>query len=64
MKTLSILNKNTNEIIATAKYDAELKSGQIVNCEDGNGNKFEGKVSFAKKWTAEKYHNVDVAWIV
>lgn len=64
MKTLSILSLNTNDIVATAKFDAELKSGQIVTCEDEGGNKFEGKVSFAKKWTAEKYHAVEVVFIV
>lgn len=64
MKTLSILNLNTNEIVGTAKYDAELKSGQVVTYEDENGNKFEGKVSFAKKWNSEKYKGVDVVYII
>ena len=64
MKTLSILNKNTNDIVATAKFNENLKSGQIVTYEDDCGNKFEGKVSFAKKWNAEKYHNVQFVVIV
>ena len=64
MKTLSILNVNTNDIVGTAKFDADLKSGQVVTYEDECGNQFEGKVSFAKKWNAEKYHAVQVVFIV
>lgn len=61
---ISILSLNTGDIIGTAKYDESFKSGQVVTFthEDDN-TEFEGKVSFAKKWTAEKYHGVPVVFI-
>lgn len=63
MKNLSILNPNTGDIVGVAKYDAELKSGQLVNYKDEEGNEFEGKVSFAKKWNTDKYHGVEIVYI-
>ena len=67
MNTLSILSLNAHnkgDIVATAKYDAELKSGQIVTYQDEDGNKFQGKVSFSKKWNAEKYQGVEIVHIL
>jgi hypothetical protein len=64
MKNLSIINPNTKDIVGTAKYDPDLKSGQVITYEDEDGFRYEGIVSFAEKWNADKYHAVKIVYIV
>jgi uncharacterized protein YijF (DUF1287 family) len=63
MKNLTILSKVTKDAKATAKYDESLKSGDVVTYKTEDGAILEGVVSYAQKWSAQRYSNLPVVEI-
>lgn len=64
VKNLTILSKVTKDAKATAKYNAALKSGDVITYRSEDGVLLEGVVSFAKKWESQRYSNLPVVEIV
>ncbi|MCX0328908.1 hypothetical protein ABLB95_15400 (plasmid) [Acinetobacter radioresistens] len=64
MKKLTILNTITKDAKATAKYDASLKSGDVITYRSEDGVLLEGVVSLAKKWESQRYSNLPIVEIV
>lgn len=64
VKNLTILSKVTKDAKATAKYNAALKSGDVITYRSEDGVLLEGVVSFAKKWESQRYSNLPIVEIV